>query len=189
MARKIDDSKRWRHVAGSLELFLGSYFAACGCLAILFFLSLENRDGVLLSCLGLLFGMLLIFRAGHLLAWRPWVFRAVALVLVLGPVIWVTPAFLAASTEVSAERHRSMLAASIQVRSIKAHDLPGVSTIQRFQPDLKHGAAAQLGGHWAVALRNDIQTVTAETFVWCLEKVQAVLHGERQPDKPRPSGS
>ena len=176
---------RWRRIAGTLELFLGSYFSACGLLAILFFLSLENRDGVLLSSLGLLFGLLLMFRAGHLLAWRPWVFRTVALLLVFGPVIWVTPAFLAASTEVSAERHRAMLAANIQARSIKTHDLPGVSTIQRFQPDLQHGAAARLGGQWATNIRNDIQTVTAETFVWTLEKFQKFAHGDHPPEKKR----
>src|SRR3954451_14870844 len=97
---------RWRRIAGSLELFLGSYFAACGCLAILFFVTLENRDGVLVSIVGLLFGMLLIFRSAHLLQWRPWIFRTVAIVMVLGPVIWVTPAFLSASVETSAMRHR-----------------------------------------------------------------------------------
>lgn len=185
MARGAEEHNRWRRIAGSLELFLGSYFSACGMLAILFFLSLENRDGVLLSCLGLLFGMLLIFRAGHLLAWRPWAFRAVAMVLVFGPVIWVTPAFLAASSDISAERHRAALAENIQVRSIKAHDLPGVSTIQKFEPDLKSGTAAKLGGAWAVALRNDIQTVTAETFVWCLEQVQSLMHPEEKAVKKK----
>jgi hypothetical protein len=123
------DNARWRRIAGSLELFLGSYFAACGCLAILFLLSLENRDGVLLSLLGLLFGLLLMFRAGHLLAWKPLVFRAVA--IVLAPVAWVTPAFLAASTlhgdhpREKKDATRSAISPSATGRCITAAHSPG----------------------------------------------------------------
>jgi len=176
MARRIDDSSRWRRIGGSLELFLGSYFAACGCLAILFFVTLENRDGVLVSIVALLIGMLLIYRSAHLLRWRPWIFKIVAALLVLGPVIWVTPAFLSASVETSAARHRRALAANIQGRAVKAYDLAPVDTIRRLSPDLKGNKYAQLGARWAVTMRDSVQSVTADTFVWCMEKAQSIMH-------------
>jgi hypothetical protein len=167
---------RWRRIAGSLELFLGSYFAACGCLAILFFITLENRDGVLLSALAVLIGMLLVFRAGHLLAWRPWIFRTVAFLMILAPIAWVTPAFLTASVETSAARHRSELAANIRVRSVKAYDLAPVDAIKRFSPAVPDNKYAKVGARWAVTARDNIQSVTADTFVWCMEKVQSFMH-------------
>lgn len=180
---KLNNDNRWRRIAGSLELFLGSYFAACGCLAILFFVTLENRDGVLLSSLAVLMGMLLVFRAGHLLAWRPWIFRTVAFVMVLAPIAWVTPAFLSATVETSAARHRRDLAANIQVRSVKAYDLAPSGTIKQLSPDMPNNKYAQMGARWAVTFRDNIQSVTADTFVWCMEKIQAFMHhdDERRP--------
>ena len=175
MATSKNDG-RWRRIAGSLELFLGSYFAACGCLGILFFITLENRDGVMLSALAMLVGMLLVFRAGHLLQWRPWLFRTVAFVMIVAPIAWVTPAFLSASVETSAARHRRDLAANIRVRSVKAYDLAPVETIKRFPPAMPDTKYAQTGARWVIAVRDGIQTVTADTFVWCMEKLQSFKH-------------
>ena len=174
---------RWCRIAGTLELFLGSYFAACGCLAILFFITLENRDGVLLSILGTLAGLLLIFRAGHLLAWRPWAFRTLAIILVLGPIAWVTPAFLSASVELKDARYRRALATSIQVRSVKAYDLTP-DTIRGLSPDLRSSRYAALSSRWAVRLRDEVQSVTADTFVWCMETLQNFMHPEARPPQP-----
>lgn len=175
---------RWCRIAGTLELFLGSYFAACGCLAILFFITLENRDGVLLSILATLAGMLLIFRAGHLLAWRPWAFRTLAIILVLGPIAWVTPAFLSASVDLKDMRYRRSLAASIQTRSVKAYDLTP-DALRQLSPDLRSEKYAALSSRWAVRMREGVQSVTADTFVWCMETAQKFMHGEVTP-KPSP---
>ncbi len=181
MAKETDKPNRWRSTAGSLELFLGAYFVACGCLAILFFLSLQNRDGALLSAVGLLFGILLIFRAAHLLAWRPWIFRSFALILILAPVIWVAPAFLSGSDSTSELRYRGALAAGIHARSTKAHDLSPLGSLQRFEPDVNRKSVAY---QRAAALRDSIQGITADTFVWCMRKAQSIMHGDTAAPPP-----
>lgn len=166
-----DPKNRWRRIAGTLELFLGSYFAACGCLAAMFFLTLENRQAVLLSIVSALVGMLLVFRAGHLLAWRPWLFKTVAFIMIVAPVAWVTPAFLSASVEMKDARYRRELASTLSVRSAKAHEL---------SPAVPKDMRNTLAYRWAVTTRDAVESVTGQTYVWCMEKLQSFMSDDEK---------
>ena len=83
-------SAHYRRIAGNLELFCGAYFVAFGTLAAIFFRD-HHRPRVAMICgAAALAGLLLITRASRLLAWRPWVYWTIAMILMIAPVVWLS---------------------------------------------------------------------------------------------------
>ena len=87
-------SLHYRRLAGNLELFVGAYFAVFGVLAAIYFPSLGRKDLVPFCAAGALVGLLLVIRAGRLLAWRRWFFWTVALTMIVVPIAILAPALL-----------------------------------------------------------------------------------------------
>ncbi|HKB81191.1 MAG TPA: hypothetical protein VKH35_15895 [Thermoanaerobaculia bacterium] len=93
-ASRSANHRHYRNIAGTIEFFLGVYFLDFGFLAGLFFLRQLNRTAVMLAAAGALFGILLIFRAGRLLAWHRWFFWFLTTISILVPIGWFIPTLI-----------------------------------------------------------------------------------------------
>lgn len=88
----MTESNRYlRIIAGTIELFVGAYFATFGSLATVYFSHAHYPRRSLVAAAVSLFGVLLIFRAARLLSWKRWFFLFVAIPMLLAPLIWYLP--------------------------------------------------------------------------------------------------
>jgi hypothetical protein len=79
----------FRRIAGNLEFFVGAYLVTFGSLAAVYFERTRRPSNVPFALVGALIGMLLIFRAGRLLGWRPWIYWTVVLISIVVPIAWL----------------------------------------------------------------------------------------------------
>ena len=79
----------FRRIAGNLELFVGAYLVAFGALAAVYFAQLQRPTHATFAAVGALFGFLLVFRAGRMLGWRPWLYWTVVMLSIVVPVVWI----------------------------------------------------------------------------------------------------
>lgn len=89
-------ARHWRTIAGTMELFLGAYFATFGSLASLWLLRRGLQTAALLGTAGALFGVLLVFRAQRMLGWRRWIFWLVIVPMIVVPIAWYLPGLVGA---------------------------------------------------------------------------------------------
>jgi hypothetical protein len=79
----------FRRIAGNLELFIGAYLVAFGSLAALYFEQQRRPVKASAAAIGALFGFLLVFRAGRMLGWKPWIYWTVAIFSIVVPIVWI----------------------------------------------------------------------------------------------------
>ena len=94
--RENTTTSHYRRIAGNLELFIGAYLVAFGCLAVIYFERSNHPMRAIAAVVGALSGILLIFRAGRLLGWHRWVYWTIAMILVVVPIAWLGPTLLRA---------------------------------------------------------------------------------------------
>lgn len=83
-----------RLIAGTIWMFLGSYFVTFGVLAILYFEHFGRRTASMWSGAAALFGALLVFRAERLLGWKRWFYWLLIMVMLGVTIVWFAPALI-----------------------------------------------------------------------------------------------